>query len=297
MIPEPIKPNVYEFTDYRSFLVEFVNLKRKQQPHWSLGQWARSLDLSATTSLTMVLNGQRNPGEKLAFSLAKYFKFAPDEKAYFLNLVELSKASKQSRLKSILEQEVLNQAKRKHSKPIDPQLFALITNWYCVVIRQIARSGKLSANANINIEELQKKLLFPVSKIDLKAAIDTLLKIGLLKTTSNQELSVSDEQITTESDVARESYKIYHEQMISLAKTSIRTTPVTEREITGLTLPIAKDNLAKAKELIKKFVDDFDSLVENTKGDSVYQLNVQFFPIADLAADKITVAESKDIIQ
>ena len=283
MTPEQTKPNIYEFTDYRSFLVEFVNLKRKQQPHWTLGQWARSLDLSATTSITMVLNGQRNPGERLTNSLIRYFKFAPEENTYFLNLVELSKASGQGHLKSILQQEILNLAQRKIPTPLDPQLFRLISNWYFVVIRQIARIGKLSSN----YEELQEKLLFPVSKIDLKEAISTLLKVGLLKMGPSNEYFIVDEQITTESDVARESHKTFHEQMINLAKTSIRTTPVLEREITGLTLPIAKKDLPKAKELIKKFIDDFDTLIEDTKGDSIYQLNLQLFPVAELKTKDI----------
>ena len=50
------------------------------------------------------------------------------------------------------------------------------------------------------------------------------------------------------------------------------------REYQSLTLAFHSKNMAKAKELIAKFQDEFEALLECDSGaDNVYQFNMQFF--------------------
>ncbi|MEQ1664899.1 MAG: DUF4423 domain-containing protein, partial [Bdellovibrionales bacterium] len=55
---------------------------------------------------------------------------------------------------------------------------------------------------------------------------------------------------------------------------------VLDRDITGITISMKKENLPKVKELIRQFrlniSKNFESLGD---GDEVYQMNIQFIPL------------------
>jgi hypothetical protein len=65
--------NIKNFGDYRNFLKTHFEIKQKQKPNWSLGAWAKRLDLKATSSLTKIINGEREPGDCITEKLIQYF--------------------------------------------------------------------------------------------------------------------------------------------------------------------------------------------------------------------------------
>jgi uncharacterized protein (TIGR02147 family) len=74
--------------------------------------------------------------------------------------------------------------------------------------------------------------------------------------------------------------------MIDHAKESIRSVDVLERDITGMTLNVKLEDLARAKDFIKKFRRDFLKHFEAVQGDETYQLNVQLFPLTQTKKTK-----------
>jgi hypothetical protein len=83
--------NISEFTDFRKFLRDYASEKKKQHPDWSLAVWARELGLSSTSSLTKILNGQREAGDKFCFKVIEYFQFSVEQAKHFDYLVFQSK--------------------------------------------------------------------------------------------------------------------------------------------------------------------------------------------------------------
>ena len=68
--------------------------------------------------------------------------------------------------------------------------------------------------------------------------------------------------------------------MIANAAKSIRQFDVNDREISGLTLAVRREQMPEAKRLIRRFIQDFESLGQAEDADQVCQLNIQFFPLA-----------------
>ncbi len=277
-----MKPSIYEHTNYRTYLQAFVSFKKAKQPQWTYGQWAKALGLKATTSITMVLNGQRQPGEGLARSLALYFKFDENEQHYFYNLIQLSKAGTESHLKEILKKEITLHAARESKDVLDPNVFTMISNWYYLAIRQMAKTPYFNPSAKWIVNSLR----FSITEKTAEHAVRTLKKLKLLAVDKNGNITLSKAPVSTENDVAREAYKIYHEEVTKLALKAIRTIPVHERQFRALTLPISKNQLPQAKELIQKFADDFDKLLYCSEGGEIYHLNLQLFPVASLNNDQ-----------
>lgn len=86
-----------EYTDFRKFLRDYASEMKKQNPNWSLAIWAKELGLSSTSSLTKILNGQREAGNKFCFKVIEYFKFSVDHAKHFDYLVFQSKTDQKKR--------------------------------------------------------------------------------------------------------------------------------------------------------------------------------------------------------
>ncbi|MBK7893195.1 MAG: TIGR02147 family protein [Bdellovibrionales bacterium] len=112
--------SVLKYSDYREFLRDHATHKRKSNPRWSIGLWARKLKLGSTTSLNMILNGQRHPGNTISERLVDYFGFEPRERDYFLDLIEFAKVQRtgtnRNRLKHLLADDLKNSPQVKPQK-------------------------------------------------------------------------------------------------------------------------------------------------------------------------------------
>jgi len=272
--------SVLKYTDYREFLRDHATHKRRKNPRWSIGLWARKLKLGSTTSLNMILNGQRHPGDTISERLVDYFGFEPRERDYFLDLIEFAKVKKtgtnRTRLKHLLADDLKKLASGKAPKKLNQKTFLAISHWYCYAIRQMT----LLKDFDGTPAAIAKRLQFPVTESELTNAIDTLLDVGLLKKSANGKIKRVSKFVKTDDDIASEGLKRFHEAMIANAAKSIRQFDVNDREISGLTLAVRREQMPEAKRLIRRFIQDFESLGQAEDADQVCQLNIQFFPLA-----------------
>ena len=79
---------IFDYTDYRTFLKDHFQFKKLDQPQFSLGVWSKRLGVSSTAVLANILNGKRNPGEMISEKFITYFGFAPKEQQYFQDLID-----------------------------------------------------------------------------------------------------------------------------------------------------------------------------------------------------------------
>ena len=64
--------NIFNYSDYREFLRDFFDMKKRVNPSWSYGLWSSKLGLNSISSITMVINGQRHAGKKIQKSLITF---------------------------------------------------------------------------------------------------------------------------------------------------------------------------------------------------------------------------------
>lgn len=272
--------SVLKYADYRDFLRDHAIHKRRKNPRWSIGLWARRLKLGSTTSLNMILKGQRHPGDAISERLIDYFNFEPRERDYFLSLIEFAKVketgSNRTRLKHLLADDLKKLASGQAAKKLDQKTFLAISQWYCYAIRQMT----LLKDFDGEPAAIAKRLQFPISESEIANAIDTLLEVGLLKKNSSGKIKRVSKFVKTDDDIASEGLKRFHEAMIANAAKSIRQFDVQDREINGLTLAVRRDQMPEAKRLIRRFIQDFESLGQAKDADQVCQINIQFFPLA-----------------
>src|SRR3989338_2790462 len=268
--------NIFEFTNYRSYLQAYYDDAKKNNPSWSYEAWSRKLGLQNNSSIIKILQGHREAGPNITYKLVDYFGFKSDERAYFEDLIRLSKAKKDPRLAVALMKKMEKQQPKSNVKFLDDKEFSAISYWWFYAIRQMTRLKDFRNDSHW----IAKKLSFRVQPKEIKKAIQILLDLGLLKLDKkSNRLHISKDRINTSDDIASEALKRFHEGMLENAKSAIRSVKVKERQISGCTLAIAQEDIPEARKFIQQFEEEFIKLFDCKNADTIYQLNTQFFPL------------------
>jgi uncharacterized protein (TIGR02147 family) len=267
--------SLFEYSDYRVFLKDYFAEKKRTQRGWSLAVWARKLSLKSPSTLLMILQGTRNPGPELTAGLVRYFGFTPKEADFFGTLVQLAKHQGDTGMSVLLMERLSRDAAGGKFTFLDHDTFSAISRWYYYAIRELVQLPGFRENPYW----IARNLKFTVSTKEVKEAIQRLLKLGLLTRGPRGKLIPAHGNLNTASDFASEGLKRFHEETLENAKQSLRKIAPSEREIQGSTFAIRRKDLPKAKELIRKFQDEFCSLLERTDGDALYHIELAFYPL------------------
>lgn len=267
--------SVYQFTDYRAFLHAHVDATKATNPAFSMRSWCARLGFKSPATLNMILRGKRHPGAGAVAQFVSYFQFSQNQREYFERLVDLAKA-KDNPMRLAHALEALRQIHPdRELHLVDLDTFAVNSNWYFFALREMVSSADFREEP----EWISRKLYMRVSPKKTSDAIDLLLKTGWLVRDAHGFLNASESQITTNADISHEAIKRFHEQMLDLAKLSIRSTPVPLRDIAGSTFNIDLSELPAFKAELRKMRRQLYQRFERPKANATYQLNVQLFPL------------------
>ncbi len=272
-----IQPDILSYQDYSLFLNDFVINKKKSDINWSLGVWAKSLGLKSTSSITKVLNKDRSPGKKITESLIHYFEFNDKESMYFQDLISIEKNKNDPNLQSILLKRLVKNGKDNQVMFIDLKTFEVIGSWYHYAVREMSRLKKFKFDFNW----ISKNLRFSVSEQQVKKAFYNLSKTGLINI-QKEKVVLSSGNLSTCEDVHSFAIQEYHDSMLENAKKCLTEVNVTEREFLSGTLCFKREDMPKAKELLRNFLDEFGSTMDTDQGDEIYQIQMQFFPLSKI---------------
>ena len=106
-----MKPEILKYKDFRKYLREFYQYKKSVNSQWSYGAWARVLGISSSSTISMILSGQRNPSDKLLNSFIENCGLNNEETQYFANLVKIQSKIKDPSLSVILVDEFIEREK------------------------------------------------------------------------------------------------------------------------------------------------------------------------------------------
>ena len=275
-------PDIYKYSDYRRFLNDYCGAQRAKTATFSQRRWSASLGLKSPAALAMILRGQRNPSHEVVDRMAEYFGFSPAQRMYFETLVKLSRASQSPDMATRYIEQLRQMHPKREMHIIPYDLFAAISNWYCLAIREMVQSADFREDP----EWIAKKLRGRLSAKKVSDAIATLLKAGLLKRDGAGRLQPSDADIGTLADTADEAVKRFHEQMIELAAEAIRSVPVEERDISGSTFNIDPNDLPALKEEMRRLRKELYKKYEKPAGSATYQLGFQLIPLTHVQEKK-----------
>lgn len=233
----------------RSFLYSELRARQERNPAYSLRAFAQSLGVSPGR-LSQYLSGKRPVTAAAARRVAERLNLSPAQE------MEWNRPEAEDVL----------------YRRLDEEAFRVIADWEHFALLSLIRLRGLDHKH----ATLARRLGVPLKVVD--EAMGRLLELGLV-TLRKGRYRRTAERLRSSDGVASRALRISHLQDLQRAMGALEEVGLDERDITSITMPIAKKRLPEAKARIKAFRRELAELLEGADADEVYSLQVQLVPV------------------
>ncbi|MCB0403781.1 MAG: TIGR02147 family protein [Bdellovibrionales bacterium] len=267
--------NIFEYRAVSPFLqAAFRALHAEQKQRFSLRALSRRHGIRSVATLSMVINGKRKVTPEVAEKLALILKLRGVERRYFMALVDLEKCE-DLHARAEVEDRLLAIRQGGSGRSLDSEQYKFLSEWHYVALFVLVGQPDFRKDP----EYLSRRLRDRVSPKQVEVALDNMQKWGLISVEDGKLVQTNGPVVKTADDIKNLSVRKFQRTMIKRALEAIFM-PVQQREITGLTLAVAKNQLPELKRRIRQFREELDEFAgASGTPDEVFQLNVQLFPL------------------
>lgn len=273
-------PNLFQFLDYRDFLLAYFEYRKKANSWYSykiLGD-ALSLDQS---QVYRILQKQLHLSKAAIPRVLAFFKFSTKEAHYFEKLVAFAK-SKNELLSRKLFSELL-ELRGSKAQILENAQLQLYKEWYFPIIRALL--GCLEWNNDFTT--LANSVSPPITPAQAKKAVLTLEKIGLIKRTSENKWELCQNSISTGSQYYSLVVKQYQAHTFQLAESSLDRHTKEERDFNVANMAIDQEAFEDCIAIIADARKQIRHRVEQVQHpDRIIRLATALFPVATLTSRK-----------
>jgi uncharacterized protein (TIGR02147 family) len=278
-------PNIYAAESFRNFLADYYRHRKEQNKNFSYQTFSRLLGFKARSYLPLVISGKRNidPSQIERFSIL--FNNRQRQFNLFKDLV-MFEWVKHPAEKAKIARKILQAKKSQSITGMKFEWYSLYSDWFYFPILYLAKAKHFK----LDLEEIQNRMLFPVSPKQVRDAVDTFFKLGLWATRSDGFVELTEKVLTSYQELDRSVLKSYHKNMLELA---IRAAdlPFNERYLSGTTLTLTQQKFEELadevheikKELYLKYVGASTDVTPANKSEEnkkqVYQLSLAIHPL------------------
>ena len=268
------EPDVLQYTNFRVYLRDYYEFKKKTLPAFSLRFFAEKAGLSSHAHLKLTIDGKRNITKGTVTKLIHGIGLEKQRAAYFENLVFFNQAATDEEKRAYYEQLVKCSPRSKLHK-MEKAQFRIFREWHhSVILEMVSLRGFRPIP-----ETISKRLGGLVTPAQVRESLDLLVETGLLVKTANGYRQ-SNPMLTTDDEVQDMMVMLYHQQMLRISTNMLSALSSENRDFSALTFSIRRQdfpNLKKHIQLMRKELLDFSA--KAGEGDDVVQVNIQLFPL------------------
>jgi uncharacterized protein (TIGR02147 family) len=274
-------PNVFEYTDYRKYLTEWFEEKKKTQPSFSYASFAQKAGFSDRGFFHNVIHGKRDLTKESLVKVSQAIGHSKPEAEYFENLVFFNKAAELKDRNYFYEK--LNGVKSTEKAAVKAQQlrkdqYDFYSKWYHSAIRSLIDMYPFTDD----YRWLAKNVFPPITPREAKKSVQLLEKLELIQRQKNGHYKLTNKNITTGNEIVSLAALNFHKEAADLAKKSLESLPGSKRNITGLTLGISEKTYRKICEEIQSFRSTIVQIAQqDEEADRTYQLNFHLYPITN----------------
>jgi uncharacterized protein (TIGR02147 family) len=273
--------NIYEYESSRVILCSYLENRKEVDPKFSVRKWAKDLELSSHSLLSLQIQGKRKIKTQHISRLAESMGLSEVEGRYFKGLTILEKSTteeeRQYNLSHLIQSIPTKKVMTKQFKS-----FKLVSNWVYMGILSLSELDGFVMSEETILEKLGHR----VSRGQLLDCLHLLTTEGLLNE-KNGIYFPNYGSVTSRNDYSDAGIREYHKGACDLAKEAVDSLDLDQREFQSLCLGIPLEKMDLAKELIRKFRDDFYHAVGGS-GDEIYKMNIQLFQLSRSTAEDQT---------
>lgn len=280
-------PQVSDYMDFRLYLSSFFDYKRKLTASdirpYNYAAFSAAANIKSPNYLKMIIEGRRNLSDEMVLKFAKALGLNKEATEDFELLVSYGQstdpADRNMFLKKLSEHRV--QAKLK-SGEIDKKTWEKIPNWAAwVIYAMVDQEG-----VKYDTKTLKELLRGKASEDEIEQALQSLFTSGeLVQDPETLEVRKAHTLIESAEDVPVALVRKLQAQLMYLGLESLYQDAANEREFGTLTLSLTKAEFEeikfKLRQMRKQINKDNSIARTSSKGEKVYQLNIQLFPVTN----------------
>ena len=269
-----VEPDVLQYTNYRVYLRDYYEYKKKTVPAFSLRFFAEKAGLSSHAHLKLTIDGKRNITKNTVVKLIHGLGLESQRAAYFESLVFFNQAQTDAD-KQVYYAQLLKASPRSKLHKMDNAQFRIFREWHHSAILEMVALKDFRPIP----DWISKRLGGLVTPAQVTESLKLLVEVGLLVKTANGYRQ-RDPLITTDDEVQDMMVKMYHLQMLKLSANMLSTLPGAQRDVSALTFSIRREdfpNLKKHLQLMRKELLDFSAKAGDAE--EVVQVNIQLYPL------------------
>lgn len=279
--------NKFKIANLREYLNTLYEEKKERNTRYSVRAWAKHLGYNSAAFLGQVMKGERSANMSLLLKIRDTEEM--DDKSWRHLKILYLKSLYNDRDDLIFEDLLL--PLNTLDFDINIEKFELLSNWYNLVIFELAKQQSFSLDSSL----IKKALEFDISEDQVNEAF-TLLKdlkmidksgrrttqgqVGIVTTNNDDETQASVNQAIE--NKTNEAIRTHHKDFIKLASQAIDEQPTEKRFLSSATVTISEDDLEQINNILEEAHMRIMSLPKKNKSSSIYQLNTQLFKVADI---------------
>ncbi|MEM6928850.1 MAG: TIGR02147 family protein [Myxococcota bacterium] len=270
-------PDIYTYLDFRSFLQDWFDAKKRQNPRFSHRMFARLAGQRSPSLLHHVIRGERNLTALTTQAFAQAMKLGVAQARFFGHLVKLGQASTDEARNAAWEQ-IAATRRFREARQVEGAGFEYLSCWYYPAIRELAHRADFVPDP----DWIAARLRPAISRTQATRALAALETMRLL-VPDGDTLRPADASVVTPHEVAGLAVHNYHHEMLERAREAIAAFDPDERHLGGLTLAVPQPLVPRLKEEVQSFLERLLNLCDDASepSDRVYQVNVQLFPLSE----------------
>ena len=274
--------DIHKFLDYRAYLQEWFQWKKKGSPRFSHRGFIRRIGQKSPSLIVDLIAGRRGLTPAMVAPFAKAMTLDTEERQYLGLLVDLERAKTPEKRNAIWER-ISARRRFQAAYSIEGDSFRYLSDWSYPAIRELALRPDFRADPVWVARMLRPKVSVPHARDALAALFD----LGMLVTDDDGAVSQADGAVVTPTEVLGLAVHNYHQGMIDRARDAIVDIPASERHYTGVTVCIPETLVPRIKDEINTFAERLLELCDGAEGtaERVYQLHLMAFPLSRAAED------------
>jgi uncharacterized protein (TIGR02147 family) len=280
------QPDIVKYTDYVPYINDLVKHMRKTG-HFSFRSFCKKSGFKSPTYLKWVMDEVRPISTKSVDRFADGLELGKREARYLQLLVNYKEAKDPNKKKVYFEEILTRQERNNKDQPYVKERYQYLSHWYYVTIRELV------AHPDFNDDPhwIQKKLGNTVTIWEVKNAMKTLERLGLISKDEAGKWHQQDQELNMGVEVESMAAFNYHSEVLKISRDILMQTSHEVRDFSSVVSLIDKDTFHALRQKMRDFQDEvINFLSEKEKLQSeqsskvmreLYMLNMQLLPFTE----------------
>jgi uncharacterized protein (TIGR02147 family) len=270
---------IFDFENYRDYLKQHYEEKRKNNPQFSYQLFARIAGLKNKSFMHNIISGKKNLTKANILKLSKALQHTPEEAEYFENIVYYTQAPhEKENERSYYLQQAQQISGNSKIQLIRKDQCEYYSKWYHSAVRSLIEIYPIRDG----YEKLGKLLTPPITALQAKKSIHLLKRLDfIVKGEDGTYQYVKEKKIKTSKDIPQLVKNRFHSKCTDLAKKAIHNESPESRHAVSFTMGISKETYDGIIKEIETFRNAIRHCIDKDQNpERVYQMELLLFPLS-----------------